>query len=125
MAFKTKAGPGGTIRKNFPQAFKQNNVSIQDNTRTTKAKEITIPKFDAENAWKTGGKEKYYQLNKTQFTSQYNKTSKSIDKDNRKSRTGKIGDKEKQEMKDHSSQNYRKGNSTCGQQEQYNVIKVN
>ena len=103
--FKMKGSP---MQRNF------NIPAIQDNTRTPKAKKIKVKTFDAENAWKMGGKEKYYQLSKTQFTSQYNKTSKNIDKFNKKSRTGKIGNKEKQEMINRDLQNYIKKNVTQG-----------
>ena len=34
--FKMKAGKEGPMKKNFPSAFKQDQESVQDNTRTPK-----------------------------------------------------------------------------------------
>jgi hypothetical protein len=47
--FKMKAGKEGPMKKNFPSAFKQDQESVQDNTRTPKVKEAkTKPKdFDS------------------------------------------------------------------------------
>jgi hypothetical protein len=53
--FKMKAGKEGPMRKNFPSAFKnKDNKSVQDNTRTTKARKVHL----LEDEYSPGGKEK-------------------------------------------------------------------
>lgn len=53
--FKMKAGKEGPMRKNFPAAFKnKDNKSVQDNTRTPKAKEV----YATEDSYSPGYKEK-------------------------------------------------------------------
>tara|TARA_R100000315_G_C5094811_1_gene54438 strand:- start:78 stop:416 length:339 start_codon:yes stop_codon:yes gene_type:complete len=50
--------------------------SVQDNTRTKKAKKITLPKFDADNAWITD-QDKYQHIGKEQYVATYNDVVKS------------------------------------------------
>ena len=45
--------------------------SVQDNTRTKKAKKITLPKFDADNAWITD-QDKYQRIGKSNYVDVYN-----------------------------------------------------
>ena len=97
--FKMKAGKEGPMQKNFPSAFKQDRESVQDNTRTSNVREITIPKFNAENAWKSGDKDKYNLMTQLQHAHKYNETATRIDEAN-KQLTTKFTDKEKQKIID-------------------------
>ena len=92
---------GSPMARNFGAPFKQDTVpSVQDNTRTPKAKEITIKKFDAENAWKLGDKDKFDNLmTQQEHKYQYNDTAKRIDDANKKLTT-RFTDKEKQKIID-------------------------
>ena len=73
--------------------------SVQDNTRTNKAKEVTIEKWNAENAWKLGDKDKFdNQMTQEEHKYQYDESVKRIDAANKKLTIRKFTDKEKQKI---------------------------
>ena len=69
--FKLKSGNSTPFKSMGSSPLKQDIPSVQDKTRTKKAKEITIPEFDAENAWKRD-KDKYHRMDKDQYKDRYN-----------------------------------------------------
>ena len=97
--FKMRSGNSTPFKKIGSSPVKQDTTSVQDKTRTKKPKEVKILKFDAENAWKMGDKDKYNLMSKQQHRIRYNESAKRID-DANKELTTKFTDKEKQKIID-------------------------
>ena len=98
--FKMRSGNSPLFKQMGSSPLKQDVPTVQDQTETKKANTVTVEKWNAENAWNLGGKDKYDSLlTKSEFTHQYNESLKRINDANKKLTT-KFTDEEKQNIID-------------------------